>query len=313
MTTVRLLPSLARAAAAVAVVAASAGALSAQQRTLYAWTGRVDRELLLVMKGGDVNARTGFGLGSDRGRFRVGADLPRTDGSVDVRVSRGRGSVDVVQQPSSRNDYTAVVRVRDDADGAGDYQITTYWQPANGSYAGGYGDNGGYGNGGYGDHGGYGRGDNDGRDDGRWEDRRDRREERRDRRDDRRDRRDGRDRDNGGWGNGRWGNGRWDTGNGGSGTLRWSGRVDDVQEIRIRGRRASSYTVSGGGAYDVRTSVSGSGLPDRNVTVRVRTFDGRGSVRVVQQPSARNDYTAVLRVEDRQGGAGYYDFEASWY
>ena len=305
MTTVRLLPSLARAAAAVAAIAASAGALAAQQRALYAWTGRVDRELLLVMKGGNVDARTGFGLGSDQGRFRVGTDLPRTDGSVDVRMARGRGSVDVVQQPSARNDYTAVVRVRDDADGAGEYQITTYWQPVNGGYAGGYGN----GNGGYGSdgNGGYGRDDNR-RDDGRWDDRRDRREDRRDRRDDRNDRDDRR----GGWGNGRWGTGNA-SGNGGSGTLRWSGRVDDVQEIRIRGRRASTYTVRGGGASDVRTSVSGSGLPDRGATVRVRTFDGRGSVRVVEQPSSRNGYTAVLRVEDRQGGAGYYDFEASWY
>ena len=245
MPTVRLLPSLVRAGLVASAVAGSAGALSAQQRALYAWNGRVDREVLLVMRGGNVDTRAGLGVGTDRGNFRVGADLPRTDGAVDVRVSRGRGAVDVVQQPSARNDYTAVVRVRDDADGAGDYQITTYWRPSNGSY----GDNGGYANdGGHGDNGGYG------------------------------------------------GYGR-----------------DDVTEIRIRGRRASTSTVSGRGTSDVRTSVSGGGLPDRGATVRVRTFDGRGSVRVAEQPSARNGYTAVLRVEDRQGGAGYYDLEASWY
>jgi hypothetical protein len=88
--------------------------------------------------------------------------------------------------------------------------------------------------------------------------------------------------------------------------------VDDVQEIRIQGRRANAFPVSGGSATDVRTSVSGAGLPARDATVRVRSYDGRGRVYVVEQPTAQNDYTAVLRVEDRQGGAGFYDFEASW-
>lgn len=326
MTTLRPLPSLARTAAAVAVVAASAGSLTAQsQRTLFAWSGRVDRDVLLVMRGGRVDTRSVTGLGVDRGNVRVNTDLPQTDGAVDVRLSRGRGSAEVVQQPGARNDYTTIVRLRDDAAGADDYQVTTYWQPVNGSNAGGYGrdDNTGRDN--------TGR-DNDGRDDrrgdagGRREDRRDRQDRRGrgwgwGRRD--RDRRDGEtgDRDdsrtsgrgNGGWGNGGSGNGgRGDTG-GTSGTLRWSGRVDDVEEIRIRGRRASTRTVSGGGAADVRTSVSGGGLPERGGTVRLRTFDGRGSVRVIEQPNARNGYTAVLRVEDRDRGAGFYDFEASWY
>ena len=310
--------------AAVTAVAASAAPLAAQtQRALFAWSGRVDREVLLVMRRGAVETRFSGGGDDDRGRLRVGSGLPRTDGTVDLRVSRGRGSADVVQQPSARNDYTAIVRLRDDQSGAGDYQITALWQPVNGSYAGDF--------------------DRDDRDD-----RRDRRDRRDARRDDRRDRR-----NNGrGWGWGRGGrngdartedtrdDGRWGRDEGGyedrgtgsrggwggilgqagasttgsaTGALRWSGRVDDVQEVRIRGRRANAYTVSGGSATDVRTSVSGSGLPARDVTVRVRSFDGRGRVYVVEQPSARNDYTAVLRVEDRQGGAGFYDFEASWY
>src|SRR5439155_1197050 len=41
----------------------------------------------------------------------------------------GRGQVDVVQQPTARNGYTAIVRVRDPQGGAGNYRINAFWQP----------------------------------------------------------------------------------------------------------------------------------------------------------------------------------------
>jgi hypothetical protein len=122
------------AAAALALVAASAGSLAAQGRTLFAWSGRVDREVLLVMRGADVNTRQSSR--DDYGRVRVGSQLPRTDGVVQLRVQRGRGSADVVQQPDARNDYTAVVRLRDDQPGTGDYRVAASWQPVDGGYAG---------------------------------------------------------------------------------------------------------------------------------------------------------------------------------
>jgi hypothetical protein len=323
------LSALRAAAAALGLVVASAGSLAAQGRTLFAWSGRVDREVLLVMRGGNVNTRQSSR--DDYGRVRVGSQLPRTDGVVQLQVQRGRGSADVVQQPNARNDFTAVVRLRDDQTGTGDYQVAAFWQPVNGGYAGS--DDGRYdrgddrrGNNG----GGWGRGGRRDRDDRARDDRNrddrnrdDRNRDDRNRDDRNRDdrNRDDRSRDDGGYGGTTNGNSPWDVirgrtsgstgGSGTSGVLRWSGRVDDVQEIRIRGRRTDSFAVSGGGASGVRSSVSGA-LPTRDVYVRVRQLDGRGRVRVVEQPSARNDYTAVLRVEDRDGGAGFYNFEASW-
>ena len=38
-----------------------------------------------------------------------------------------------------------------------------------------------------------------------------------------------------------------------------------------------------------------------------------GDVTVIQQPTARNGYTTVIRVEDRSGGYGRYDFDLRWY
>jgi hypothetical protein len=96
------------------------------------------------------------------------------------------------------------------------------------------------------------------------------------------------------------------------GMLRWTGAVDDEVEIRIQGRNVNTRTLSGNGARDVRANLNGRALPRRDVQVRVRERQGRGTVTVVQQPGQWNGYTAVIRVRDRQGGFGYYDFDVTW-
>ncbi len=259
-------------------------------RPLYAWNGRVDREAYIVMQNGDVRTQIdGYDNGAG-GRARVASALPQTNGVIDVRIEEGRGRVDVVEQPTSRNGYRAVVRVRDDDAGAGFYRLVATWRPT-GGYGGGYG-------------GGY-PGGSDGRDDRRDGDRRD---------GDRRDG-DGRYGSGGGYNNGGYNNGGYNNGGGtyaGSGMLHWRGRVDDVEEIRLQGGRVDTRTVSGQGAADVRSQFAGGTLPARDVTVRVNDRSGRGRVAVVQQPRAWNGYTAVVRVEDRDAGAGWYDFDVSW-
>jgi hypothetical protein len=41
----------------------------------------------------------------------------------------------------------------------------------------------------------------------------------------------------------------------------------------------------------------------------VQWAQGRGSIRVVQQPTPRNGHTTVIRINDPQGGYGRYAFE----
>ena len=54
--------------------------------------------------------------------------LPRRDVQVMVTDQYGRGSVSVVQQPSSYNNYTAVIRVNDPRPGYGDYRFDVSWR-----------------------------------------------------------------------------------------------------------------------------------------------------------------------------------------
>ncbi len=125
---------------------------------------------------------------------------------------------------------------------------------------------------------------------GRWDDRRDRRDDRRDARDDRRDRRDDRD----GYGNGR------------SVAFEWQGTVDKEIQIQLRGNRAFVQPIGAGDSRANRGARVVNGLPQREGTLVVQRLAGRGDVDVIQQPSARNGYTATLRVRDPRGGADNY-------
>ena len=91
----------------------------------------------------------------------------------------------------------------------------------------------------------------------------------------------------------------------------WRGRVDGAEDILIRGR---SVRVDHLGAkpiqyQDYRFSAP---LPARAVEVELHPIEGRGTVRLMEQPSKRNDYTVVVRIEDRRGGASDYEFEVVW-
>jgi hypothetical protein len=49
------------------------------------------------------------------------------------------------------------------------------------------------------------------------------------------------------------------------------------------------------------------------VDLTLQVISGRGSVRIMEQPSKRNQYTAVVRVDDQDNsGDDRYEFELSW-
>ncbi|HEX6052573.1 MAG TPA: hypothetical protein VFZ21_25085, partial [Gemmatimonadaceae bacterium] len=191
--------------AAMTGVAVSSSTALAQGRQLFDWSGRVDREVRISMRGRDARAQSAGRYDMQRSRLSVATALPQRDGRVFVRVEDGRGDVDVVQQPSARNNYTTIVRIRDRSSGTDVYRISAYWAPD------------GPGNGGW-----------DGRDNYPPRPRRDD--------DDRYGRdRDGRWDDRDGWGR--------DYDRYGSDVLRWSGDVDDALEIRIQGNRVDYRTL----------------------------------------------------------------------
>jgi hypothetical protein len=90
----------------------------------------------------------------------------------------------------------------------------------------------------------------------------------------------------------------------------WRGVVDHDTRIYMRGRQVQTQVVTSRGTYDRGRVTAEQALPRREGTVRINMIEGRGRVYVLQQPSARNNYTAILRVSDIQGGSDRYRFVA---
>jgi hypothetical protein len=62
-------------------------------------------------------------------RGRMINSLPLQTGNLVVQRLEGRGDVLVIEQPTSRNNYTAVLRIRDPRGGTDRYRIVAYWEP----------------------------------------------------------------------------------------------------------------------------------------------------------------------------------------
>ena len=53
-------------------------------------------------------------------------------------------------------------------------------------------------------------------------------------------------------------------------------------------------------------------LPRRDGQVSIQVLDGRGDVSVIQQPSAQNNYTTIVRIQDPRSGSDNYRLAAYW-
>ncbi len=80
-----------------------------------------------------------------------------------------------------------------------------------------------------------------------------------------------------------------------SGTVTWVGTVKGVEDIVIRGASASINHVSGDVANGVRATFSAP-IPNAPISVRLVAASGKAPARIVQQPSAANNFTTIVRV-----------------
>lgn len=105
----------------------------------------------------------------------------------------------------------------------------------------------------------------------------------------------------------------WDPfGNGDRETFRWRGRVDGADDIVIQGSQVRIEHISAKPIQNQDYRFS-SPLPLGEVDLQLVVVKGRGDVRLLEQPSKRNQYSAVVRVDDQDnGGESDYEFELSW-
>lgn len=129
---------------AVLAISVPASAQRTVQRQLFEWRGNVDQEIRVQMQGGRTAVMAMGPREMTRyNNVRALSALPSASGYVTVQMRRGRGRADVVEQPTARNGYTTVIRIRDTQGGAGAYDVAAFWQSDRTSS---YGDRSQYGN-----------------------------------------------------------------------------------------------------------------------------------------------------------------------
>ena len=96
-----------------------------------------------------------------------------------------------------------------------------------------------------------------------------------------------------------------------SGSAIWRGRVDQTVNVMVAGTDVSAQDISGTGLSGPNFTINGY-LANRPGSVNVRKLRGRGTVKVLEQPSWNNDFTAVIQIFDANGGADNYEVEITW-
>ena len=91
----------------------------------------------------------------------------------------------------------------------------------------------------------------------------------------------------------------------------WRGAVDREVQIVMRANRVWTNNVGRTEPNNERSRMMSS-LPRQEGEVVVRLQDGRGDVDVIQQPTAGNGYTTVVRIRDPRGGSDNYRLAAYW-
>ena len=97
-----------------------------------------------------------------------------------------------------------------------------------------------------------------------------------------------------------------------AGKVFWRGSVDNKVRLTIKGDTLEQETVEGSDKPDGTFSFTAP-LPEQAVTVQVSRKEGRSKkIKVIQQPTAHNDFTAIVEIHDDGGGARDYVLEIFW-
>ena len=91
----------------------------------------------------------------------------------------------------------------------------------------------------------------------------------------------------------------------------WQGDVDETAVLRIRGDRLDVQSPKGERVQHQRYRFFHL-PPDSHQQVRLEIQEGRGTVRIARQPTADNDYTIEIDIEDLQQGRAHYSIALYW-
>ena len=89
-------------------------------------------------------------------------------------------------------------------------------------------------------------------------------------------------------------------------------QVDNEVEVQVRGDMVFVRTIVGQDARDDGSECNFP-LPNRDLQgFRFEVLDSRNDIRLLAEPSRRNDFAAIVAIRDSAGGWGRYHFRLSW-
>lgn len=91
------------------------------------WSGEVDDAATVYIQGGKTWLDNVSGKGVDNATSTFNGNLPSSDVVLQLASHAGRGQVQIVQQPTRENNYTAAVLVIDPEAGKSQYTFAVKW------------------------------------------------------------------------------------------------------------------------------------------------------------------------------------------
>ncbi|MGH7618124.1 MAG: hypothetical protein ACREPM_12920, partial [Gemmatimonadaceae bacterium] len=91
------------------------------------WAGDVDEDLEIVIQPGTVNYHTVRGRDPQRLQSAI-SETTLPNAQLEVMDLDGRGTVEITEQPSIANNFTARIRIRDPQPGFGRYSFNLIWR-----------------------------------------------------------------------------------------------------------------------------------------------------------------------------------------
>jgi hypothetical protein len=91
----------------------------------------------------------------------------------------------------------------------------------------------------------------------------------------------------------------------------WQGQVDGIVILHLQAKHLA-VQVQEGAPVERQEFHFSDPLPESRQNVRVQVLEGRGYVRVIDQPTLENQYTLAVSIEDRQPGSSFYSIALNW-
>jgi hypothetical protein len=89
-------------------------------------------------------------------------------------------------------------------------------------------------------------------------------------------------------------------------------QVDNEVEVQVRGDTVQIHTIAGQDARDDGSECNAP-LPNRDIEgFNFEVKDSRNEIRLLSEPSRRNNFSAIVRIRDGSGGFGRYHFRLTW-